>query len=93
MNLPETLIIQCNCGTIIKLEASVVTVKEEIDNAIKQRQSESDFQEMVREQLCTCGHMAFIHSKISKGRPCLKSGCDCVQFKSSYWLAPAIPKI
>lgn len=88
MNLPETLLIQCNCGTIIKLEASVVTIKEEIDEAVQSITSHGDLQDMVREQLCACGHMAFIHSKSSKMRPCVKSGCTCTAFKKSYWLAP-----
>ncbi len=89
MNLPESLLIQCACGTIIKIEATAVTLKEEVEDALKQMTTDAELQDMVRDQLCSCGHMAFIHSKSSKSRPCVKSGCTCVEFKKSHWLAPA----
>ena len=56
MNLPESLLIQCKCGTIIRLDAKVVFEKEEVDEAVVQQQSAEDMKEApARRRWCSPG--------------------------------------
>jgi hypothetical protein len=85
MVLPETFLIQCRCGTIIKLEDSRLLGRSEIDDALKSQDFLSELSAMIREQLCKCEHMLFVHDKSQAKRPCMKLGCDCVLFRVSNW--------
>ncbi len=81
MRLPDEFFVQCQCGSVMRIGMSFVThMKDARAYAKKDHDTVEETLKLIKNQLCACGHMLFIHDK-AKPRPCVKTSCPCVKFE------------